>query len=79
MNDLIERYIYAVTRRLPRSKQEDMAKELRGLVEDMLLERCGEAMPEEKDVRIVLTELGSPQIRVDASRSLRSTLWRTGS
>lgn len=61
MNDLIERYIYAVTRRLPRSKQEDVAKELRGLVEDMLLERCGEAMPEEKDVRIVLTELGSPQ------------------
>lgn len=61
MNDLIERYIYAVTRRLPRSKQEDVARELRGLVEDMLQERCGEAMPEEKDVRIVLTELGSPQ------------------
>lgn len=59
--DLIERYIYAVTRRLPRCKQEDVAKELRGLVEDMLLERCGEAMPEEKDVRVVLTELGSPQ------------------
>lgn len=59
--DLIERYIYAVTRRLPRSKQEDVAKELRGLVEDMLLERCGEETPEEKDVRVVLTELGSPQ------------------
>lgn len=59
--ELIERYIYAVTRRLPRSKQEDVAKELRGLVEDMLLERCGEAAPEEKDVRVVLTELGSPQ------------------
>lgn len=59
--DLIERYIYAVTRRLPRSKQEDVAKELRGLVEDMLLERCGGRTPEEKDVRVVLTELGSPQ------------------
>lgn len=59
--DLIERYIYAVTRRLPRSKQEDVAKELRGLVEDMLLERCGDRKPEEKDIRVVLTELGSPQ------------------
>lgn len=59
--DLIERYLYAVTRRLPRSKQEDVAKELRGLVEDMLLERCGDNRPEEKDVRVVLTELGSPQ------------------
>lgn len=59
--DLIERYIYAVTRRLPRNKQEDVAKELRGLVEDMLLERCGETAPEEKNVRVVLTELGSPQ------------------
>lgn len=60
-NDLIERYIYAVTRRLPKKKQEDISQELRGLIDDMLLERCGERTAEEKDVRIVLTELGSPQ------------------
>lgn len=59
--DLIERYIYAATHRLQKGKQEDVARELRGLVEDMLLERCGDNTPEEKDVRVVLTELGSPQ------------------
>lgn len=59
--DLIERYIYAVTKRLPRAKREDVSMELRGLVEDMLAERCVGRIPEEKDVRIVLLELGSPE------------------
>lgn len=60
-NDLIERYIYAVTKRMNRKQRDDVAQELRGLVDDMLSERCGQRMPEEKDVRIVLTELGTPQ------------------
>lgn len=60
-NDLIERYIYAVSKRLPRKSREDVSLELQGLIEDMLMERCGEREPTEKDVRIVLTELGSPQ------------------
>ena len=60
-NDLIERYLYAVTKRLPKKQREDVARELRSLVEDMLTERCGEITPTEKDVRIVLTELGTPQ------------------
>lgn len=38
-----------------------MAQELRGLVDDMLMVRCGERTPTEKDVRVVLTELGTPQ------------------
>lgn len=60
-NDLIERYLYAATRRLPRKQREDVAQELRGLVDDMLCERCGDRTPEEKDIRVTLTELGSPQ------------------
>lgn len=60
-HDLIERYIYAVTRRMPRKQREDVARELRGLVDDMLSERCAGRTPEEKDIRVVLTELGSPQ------------------
>lgn len=60
-NDLIERYIYAVTKRLPRKQRDDVSQELRGLVDDMLTERCGSLTPTEKDVRIVLTELGTPQ------------------
>ena len=60
-NELIERYVYAVTKRLGRKQRQDVARELRGLIEDMLLERCGEVLPTEKDVRVVLTELGTPQ------------------
>ena len=60
-NDLIERYIYAVTKRMHRKQRDDVAQELRSLVDDMLMERCGERVPEEKDVRIILTELGTPQ------------------
>lgn len=59
-SDMIERYIYAVTRRMPRKLGEDVAKELRGLIDDMLKERCGEILPADKDVRVILTELGTP-------------------
>lgn len=58
--DLIERYIYAVTKRMRPKAREDVAQELRGLIDDMVAERCGKGVPSEKDVRIVLTELGSP-------------------
>ena len=59
-SDLIERYIYAVTRRLPGKTRKDVAKELQTLIADMLEERCGEITPTEKDIRVVLTELGTP-------------------
>ena len=60
-NELIERYIYAVTKRMDRKQRQDVSMELQGLIEDMLTERCGSRTPEEKDVRVVLTELGTPQ------------------
>ena len=47
--DLIERYIYAATKRLPKKQREDVAQELRGLIDDMLNERCKEVTPTEKD------------------------------
>lgn len=59
--DLIERYIYAVTKHMDRKQREDVAQELRSLIDDMLMERCGEFAPTEKDIRVVLTELGTPQ------------------
>lgn len=59
-NDLVERYLYAVTRRLPAKQRADVAEELRTLVFDMLDERCGTLPPTQKDVRVVLTELGTP-------------------
>lgn len=60
-NDLVERYIYAVTKGMPGKQRQDVSMELRSLVDDLLTERCGDAAPSEKDVRIVLTELGTPQ------------------
>ncbi|MDL2294213.1 hypothetical protein LJC60_06235 [Ruminococcaceae bacterium OttesenSCG-928-D13] len=59
-NDLVERYIYAVTRQLPHKLRGDVELELRGLVEDMLEARCGEMPPTEQDLRVVLAELGTP-------------------
>lgn len=59
-NELIERYIYAVTKRLPSKSREDVSNELRTLIDDMLEERCQGLTPDEKDVRVVLTELGTP-------------------
>lgn len=60
-HDLIDRYVYAVTKRMNRKIREDVQNELYGLIDDMLTERCGEMTPTEKDIRVVLTELGSPQ------------------
>jgi len=57
-HELTERYIYAVTRRLPLKTRGDVERELDSLVSDMLEARCGAVTPEEKDIRIVLTELG---------------------
>lgn len=59
-NDMIERYIYATTKRLPNKMKDDVSKELHGLIDDMLLERCGDITPTEKDIKVVLTELGTP-------------------
>lgn len=60
-NELIERYIYAATKRLPSKSRKDVAEELRTLIDDMISERCGGETASEKDVRVVLTELGTPQ------------------
>lgn len=59
-HELINRYIYAATKNLPRKTRTDVAKELQSLISDMLEERCGEVLPTDKDVRVVLTELGTP-------------------
>lgn len=59
-NDLRERYIYAATRGLPRASRADIEQELRTLIDDLLEERCAGREPTEKDLRVVLTDLGTP-------------------
>lgn len=59
--ETIERYIYAVTRRLPTKAQEEVKLELRGLIEDLLAERVQGREVDENDVNEVLVELGNPE------------------
>ena len=61
----VERYIYAVTKRLPVKQREEIGKELRGLIEDMLSEHAGDSEPTEKDIEAVLVELGEPALLAD--------------
>lgn len=58
--ELIERYIYAVTRYMKKDERDDVAKELQSIIDDMLMERCGEEEPDEATVKDVLNELGNP-------------------
>lgn len=60
IEETIDRYVYQVVRRVPRKSQKDIEKELRGLIEDMLEERCGQLPREKKDLNVVLAELGAP-------------------
>ena len=54
-NNLVERYVYDVARRLPEKDREDVKKELRANIYDMLPEGAGEDA-----VKKVLYDLGSP-------------------
>jgi hypothetical protein len=57
MNDLIDRYVWAVAKDLPSSQRDDVAKELRATIADMVDARD----PQSDDtVREVLLELGDP-------------------
>ena len=55
---MIDRYVYDVTRRLPKNQRQDIDAELRGLIEDMLEERTQN--PTKEDLEAVLIELGRP-------------------
>lgn len=60
VNDLIERYIYAVTKRMSLKIRNDVADELKTLIYDTIDERYNDKEVTLKDVKIVLMELGSP-------------------
>ncbi|WP_026702666.1 HAAS signaling domain-containing protein [Salibacterium aidingense] len=66
----IDRYVYAVTRRLPDAQRKDVADELRSLIEDMVYERVQDRDVTEEDVEDVLLELGPPK---NLARKYRGT------
>lgn len=59
--ELIEKYIYAVKQKLPAAQRKDIAKELRGLIDDMLDANTQGDTANEADVEAVLLELGNPK------------------
>lgn len=59
--ELINRYIYAVIKNLPEKQREDISKELKTLIEDMLEGDGGEKNNVEA-VKKVLNELGDPRV-----------------
>lgn len=60
-NNLIERYIYAVTRHLPEKEAVEVSRELDELIASMLAEKGDIPASEDERVREVLMELGSPE------------------
>lgn len=57
----IERYIYAVTKRLPESQRQDVADELHSLIQDMLEENTQGGAVTDEAVNQVLLQLGHPR------------------
>ncbi|MDF2520894.1 MAG: hypothetical protein K0R84_1522, partial [Clostridia bacterium] len=71
--DMINRYIYAVTKRLPEKQRDDIEKELRTLIDDMLEKYDGEEAYETK-VQKVLLDLGDPEILANNYRAAKRYL-----
>ncbi len=72
--EMIERYIYAVTKKLPAKQRGDIEQELRSLIEDMLSEQAKNGASTAKDVASVLLELGDPALLADQYRPKKSYL-----
>ncbi len=71
--ELVNRYIYAVTRSLPEKQRGDIDKELKTLIDDMI-EENDEPIPYDDKVKKVLVELGDPEILADNYRGSRRHL-----
>jgi uncharacterized membrane-anchored protein len=71
--EIIDRYVYAVTKRLPESQREDIEKELKTIIEDMM-EEHGEEESVEVRAKKVLLELGDPAILSENYRGTKRYL-----
>ena len=58
--ELIEKYLYAVGKKLPLKQRSDILKELRSIIMDNLDDMTGGSEPTEDDVTKVLLEMGAP-------------------
>ncbi|WP_156920126.1 hypothetical protein [Brachyspira alvinipulli] len=60
IEDIIERYIYAVTKSMPYKIREDVSNEIRTLIDDIIKERFSNSSYEIKDIKNILMEIGNP-------------------
>ena len=63
--ELIERYIYSVTKRMPESQRVEAGEELRVLIDNKLIERVQDRPADKQDVEGMLLELGHPRIMAE--------------
>lgn len=71
--ELIERYIYAVTKSLPVRQRADIEKELRSIIEDMIEQDSGHE-PRLAKVKKALLELGDPSLLANNYRAAKRYL-----
>jgi len=60
IKDQIDRYLYQVSRYLSGRNKDDIEKEIRSLIDDMLDARCQGREPAKEDMEAVFAELGRP-------------------
>jgi hypothetical protein len=65
---LVDQYIYALIQRIPLKQREDIEKEVRSLIEDMLDQHTNGREATSEDIETVLTELGDPNKLADQYR-----------
>lgn len=61
MSTLTDRYIYATTRTVPEAQRDELARELRAEIADMVAARAEAGEPSDAAERATLTELGDPE------------------
>lgn len=58
--DIIERYIYTVTKSMPDKIKEDVSNEIRTLIDDIIKERFSNSDYKINDIKNILMEIGNP-------------------
>jgi hypothetical protein len=66
MTDVIERYVATALDRIPEDRRQDVGRDIRGAIDEMVTPRVENGEPEDAAIRAVLTELGDP-VRLAAS------------
>ncbi len=83
-NELIKRYIYAVTKHLPENKRQDVGRELESLIEETLAERSQDGQAADSDTKLFFwswvvrrnwpqSMILTPKTRSSVSRTSQST------